>query len=75
MTETVVLVGTDFSADAERAVSHAFEVAAALGGRVELVHVTPRLEPLFGGSKRSRAAVEQLQDEEVEESRRALDVF
>ncbi|MBW2244471.1 MAG: universal stress protein [Deltaproteobacteria bacterium] len=75
MTELVVLVGTDFSEDADRAVLHAFEVAKAIGASVELVHVTPELKPLFGGSKQSRAAVAQLQDEEVAESRRALEVF
>lgn len=75
MTELVVLVGTDFSEDADKAVRYAFEIAKAVGGSIELVHVTPELKPLFGGSERSRAAVQQLQDEEVEESRRALEVF
>lgn len=75
MEDRIILVGTDFSEGAKAAVHHAFGLAKAVGGRVELVHVTPELKPFFGGSKESRAAVERLQDEEVEESRRALDVF
>lgn len=75
MEESVILVGTDFSEDAVVAVRHAFRLAKAVGGRVELVHVTPELKPWFGGSKENRAAVKRLQDEEVEESRRALDAF
>ncbi len=75
MGERVILVGTDFSEAAEVAVCHAFELAGALGGRVELVHVTPELKPLFRGSKGSREAVKRLQDEEVEAARRALEAF
>ena len=75
MEDSIILVGTDFSEGAEVAIQHAFRLAKAVGGRIELVHVTAELKPFFGGSKESRAAVKRLQNEEVEESRRALDVF
>ena len=73
MQGAVILVGTDFSTDAEVALRAAFRLAQAVGGRVELVHVKAELKPLFGRSKINRATVELLQKEEVEEARRALE--
>lgn len=75
MAGSVIIVGTDFSADAERALRYGFKLARALGGLVELVHVTPELKPLFGGSEASREAVARLQDEEVEAAREALETL
>lgn len=73
MQDAVILVGTDFSPHGEAALRAAFRLAQAVNGRVELVHVTNEQKPLFGRSKESRAAVQRLQEEEVEESRRALE--
>ena len=75
MQGAVILVGTDFSEHAEIAVRGAFRLAQAVNGRVELVHVTPEQKPLFGGSKENRAAVKRLQEEAVEEARRALELI
>lgn len=75
MQGAVILVGTDFSAPAEAAVRAAFLLAKAVNGRVELVHVTNEQKPLFGRSKENRAAVERVQQQEVEESRRSLELL
>lgn len=75
MQDAVILVGTDFSTHAEVAVRAAFLLAQAVSGRVELVHVMPEEKPLFRRSKENRAAAKRLQEEEVEESRRALDLL
>ncbi len=75
MQDSVILVATDFSTHAEAAARAAFRLAEDLSGRVELVHVRPELRPLFGSSKGSRAAVERLQEEQAEESRRALELL
>lgn len=73
MKNAVILVGTDFSTDAEVALRAAFRLAHAVGGRIELVHVKPELKPLFGRSRANREAVKGLQEAEVEEARRALE--
>lgn len=73
MKDAIIVVGTDFSKTAEVAVRAAFRLAQAVNGRVELVHVTPELKPLFGRSKDNRATVKRLQEEEVGEARRALE--
>jgi len=75
MKNAVILVGTDFSPHAEVAVRAAFRLAQAVSGRVELVHVMPAEKPLFRRSKENRATVERLQEEGVEESRRALELL
>lgn len=75
MQDAVILVGTDFSAPAEAALRAAFRLAQAVNGRVELVHVTHEQKPLFGRSKENRAAVKRVQEEEMEESRRALEAL
>lgn len=71
----VILVGTDLSTSAEAALRAGFRLAKAVNGRVELVHVTTEQKPLFARSKESRAAVERIQEEQIEESRRALELL
>jgi nucleotide-binding universal stress UspA family protein len=49
MTLSRIVVGVDFSAESERAVDHAIEVARGVGGGLTLVHVGTVPEPIGAG--------------------------
>lgn len=70
--EPVVLVAVDFSEPSKKALDHALALAARLGARIELLHVSERLRPLLSFSARNRAAVERIQRENFARAERCM---
>ena len=70
--EPVVLVAVDFSEPSQNALDHALALAAPLGARIELLHVSEEIRPLFPFSARNRAAAERIELENAARAERCM---
>lgn len=67
-----ILVATDFSDPAHAALERGLDLARRLGAKVELVYVTPKLEPAVPFHRRNRRVVAELQAQQKQAAEEAL---